>query len=241
MAVTKGHGNPKWTADEVVLALDLYFDCNGKIPDSGDKRIKELSAVLRAFPEHAEAARKESFRNPAGVAFKLQNLRQVATGKGLSNVSKVDREIWASLGKDPMRTKELAALIRAGIDVQRGVEVDNVEVEDEDEFAEGKTVTRTHLRRERAPQLRRKLLAQRRGDGRLHCDICGVTTTSADSGISEAIFECHHVRPLATQGERKTKVADLALLCANCHRKIHRAMALKKRWLSIADAKETIL
>lgn len=93
MAVTHGHGNPHWTRDEVILALDLYFDCKGKVPGAADPRVQELSEVLRAFPHHGASARKDSFRNPDGVAFKLQNIRQVATGKGLGNVSKADREV----------------------------------------------------------------------------------------------------------------------------------------------------
>lgn len=84
MAVTKGQGNPDWTREEVILALDLYHSLDGKIPNSKDERVCELSRTLRAFPHHRLAARTESFRNPAGVAFKLQNLRSVSTGRGLS-------------------------------------------------------------------------------------------------------------------------------------------------------------
>ncbi len=83
MAVTHGHGNPNWTRDEVILALDLFFDCDGNVPGKSDERVKALSDLLRTFPYHSVAARKASFRNPDGVAFKLQNIRQVATGKGL--------------------------------------------------------------------------------------------------------------------------------------------------------------
>ena len=100
MAITRGHGNPKWTRDEVILALDLYFDCAGKIPSPKDKRVIELSEILRAFPHHALAARKSSFRNPDGVAFKLQNLRQLDTGDGLGNVSQVDKAVWSEFAKD---------------------------------------------------------------------------------------------------------------------------------------------
>ncbi|WP_405140686.1 HNH endonuclease [Sphaerisporangium sp. NBC_01403] len=35
-------------------------------------------------------------------------------------------------------------------------------------------------------------------------------------------IECHHVIPLHQAGEGLTKLADLALICANCHRMIHR-------------------
>jgi hypothetical protein len=29
MAVTQGHGNPNWTRDETILALDLYLKSSG--------------------------------------------------------------------------------------------------------------------------------------------------------------------------------------------------------------------
>jgi len=42
--------------------------------------------VVRSLPYHQADARKDTFRNPAGAAFKVQNLRSIETGKGLSNV-----------------------------------------------------------------------------------------------------------------------------------------------------------
>src|SRR5581483_8043912 len=98
MAVTHGHGNPAWTRDEIILALDLYLDCQGHIPSSSDPRVLALSELLRSFPYHSRAARQASFRNTDGVSFKLQNLRQVATGKGLGNVSNMDRAVWKEFG-----------------------------------------------------------------------------------------------------------------------------------------------
>lgn len=88
MAVTQGHGNPPWKRDEVLLALELYFDTAFSVPGPNDPRVEELSQTLQRLPYHGGAARQPRFRNPAGVAFKLQNLRQVATGKGLGNYLK---------------------------------------------------------------------------------------------------------------------------------------------------------
>lgn len=238
MAVTHGHGNPNWTRDEVILALDLYFDCKGSIPGQTDPRVKALSDLLRAFPHHSVAARKESFRNSYGVAFKLQNLRQVATGKGLGNVSRIDREVWDELGLNPKRTKQLAALIRTGIKVVESVKEDS---SNEDVFAEGKVVTETHNRRERDPKLRKRLLEQRQSAGGLSCDVCRCTPTGHAPDLQEAVFEAHHIQPLSTGQERKTQLKDMALLCANCHRMVHRAIAQSKRWLSIEEAAVAIL
>lgn len=55
--------------------------------------------------------------------------------------------------------------------------------------------------------------------------------------LSEAMFEAHHIKHLVATSERNTKLRDMALLCANCHRMIHRAIALEKCWLNIEEAK----
>ncbi|MBB5060889.1 hypothetical protein HDF16_005625 [Granulicella aggregans] len=73
MARTHGHGNPDWTRDETILALALYLETGEAVPSKKDPRVQRLSSTLRALPYHAEAARRETFRNPDGVAFKLQN------------------------------------------------------------------------------------------------------------------------------------------------------------------------
>ena len=235
MAVTKGQGNPNWTRDEIILALDLYFDFEGKIPSGNHPLIIALSKLLRAFPYHSQAARQESFRNPDGVAFKLQNLRQLATGKGLGNVSKMDGEVWDEFGGDFERTKQYANLIRAGIEV---VESENHDSDEDEVFAEGKVVTETHKRRERNPNIRKKLLANLGETNSIKCEICGLESTNP---ISEAVFEAHHIIPLSESTGKPTKLKDMALLCANCHRMVHRAIMVEKRWLSMDEVKYIVL
>ncbi len=232
MAVTSGHGNPNWTRDEVILALDLYLKCSDKLPSPLDPRVRDLSEILRAFPYHRESARKESFRNPDGVAFKLQNLRQVATGEGLANVSRIDKAVWEDLGNDPGKVSYLASPIRTGLQVALAVKEDEPEYE---AFVEGRVVTETHLRRERNPKLRARLLEKRRKAGHLYCEACNRAPAKGDAEISEAIFEAHHLVPLSVGDPRTTRVGDLALLCASCHRQMHKAIAKLSRWLTPAE------
>ncbi|MGH7380875.1 MAG: HNH endonuclease [Candidatus Methylomirabilales bacterium] len=239
MARTHGHGNPKWTRDETILALDLYFQCHGNIPSRDDKRVQELSSLLRRLPYHPTASRRDSFRNPDGVAFKLQNLRQVATGKGLGNVSEMDRRVWAELGARSDRVRHLAELIRNGVSLAASLH--EARDGDEDyEFAEGRILTEIHKRRERAPDVRKRLLASRRRTGRLVCDMCRSCSTSGDRKFEDATFEAHHVIPVSMTMERKTRLKDTALLCANCHRLIHRAISVEKRWLSISEGRQIV-
>ena len=233
VARTNGHGNPNWTRDETVLALDLYFDLNGKIPSGADDRVKALSEVLRRFPYHAAASRKESFRNPDGVAFKLQNLRQVVTGKGLGNVSETDRAVCLEFGASPGATKALANLIRMGVAQSEASESDREDVE----FAEGRIITELHTRRERKPALRERLLSSRRLGKKLFCEMCRTPPPSNNADLHEAHFEAHHIVPLSSIGPCITRLSDLALLCANCHRLLHRIIAMEKRWLTVAEGK----
>ena len=112
MAATNGHGNARWSEDETILALDLYFSAGRKVPAKTDARVLDLSKYLRSLPIHEAGKQRESFRNPDGVAFKIQNLRAVETGKGLRNVSRTDVEIWSRLGADPALVKALALQIK---------------------------------------------------------------------------------------------------------------------------------
>lgn len=236
MAVTQGHGNPNWNRDETILALEAFFALNGRNPSSKDPIIIALSDTLRALPYHGEAARKPTFRNPDGAAFKVQNLRSRQTGKGLGNVSRMDREIWDEFGDKPTEVARLATLIRVGIASEVANPAPLSAEAEEVEFYEGRLLTQKHMRRERSPAVRKALLRQREGAG-LQCDICSATHSKLPSELRPAAFEAHHVLPIATAGEGVTKLADMALLCAVCHRLLHRLIAHHQRWISIQEAR----
>lgn len=141
MAVTHGHGNPNWNRDETILALEAYFALAGKNPSARDPLIIALSQTLRALPYHGEAARRPTFRNPDGAAFKVQNLRSRETGKGLGNVSRMDRDIWDELGANPTEVTRLATLIRARIAGDSHSAKPEVDEGEEVEFYEGRLLT----------------------------------------------------------------------------------------------------
>jgi 5-methylcytosine-specific restriction enzyme A len=113
MAVTAGHGNPKWSREETLLALELYFSSADRLPGPGDARVIRLSEELRALQIHPFGKRRPTFRNPDGVAFKLQNLHAVSTGKGLANVSAMDRAVWAEFHDQATKVAILASAIRS--------------------------------------------------------------------------------------------------------------------------------
>lgn len=90
---------------------------------------------------------------------------------------------------------------------------------------EGEPRLVAHFRRERDPRLAE---AKRRAVGaELNCEACGLIAQAAYPGLPGDVYEVHHRLPLSNAHEPvTTKLADLAILCANCHRAIHRTSPL---------------
>ena len=85
-----------------------------------------------------------------------------------------------------------------------------------------------HLRRERDPTIAKaKRDAFVAIHGTLHCECCRFDTNSMFSGLGYDVCEIHHRVPLALASEPvKTTLNDLAVLCPNCHRAIHKTHPL---------------
>jgi hypothetical protein len=80
-----------------------------------------------------------------------------------------------------------------------------------------------HLRRERdAGLVRGKRAASRNADGELECEACGFVAEHVYGDLTGDVCEVHHRTPIGDADEPvETRLADLAILCPNCHRAIH--------------------
>ena len=90
-------GNPDWTQDEHILALDLYFRFNPNKISKTHASVVELSDLLNRLPIHPQALRGETFRNPNSVYMKLCNFLRVDPsyeGEGLLAGSKGEEVVW---------------------------------------------------------------------------------------------------------------------------------------------------
>ncbi|HVU59086.1 MAG TPA: HNH endonuclease [Puia sp.] len=100
-----------------------------------------------------------------------------------------------------------------------------------DEFPEGKMVERLHRARERNSKV--VALAKKRfleKHGRLFCEICKFHFESVYGPIGENFIEGHHTLPVSEMPpDYKTTPEEIALLCSNCHRMIHK----KRPWLTM--------
>ena len=64
-----------------------------------------------------------------------------------------------------------------------------------------------------------------------HCEACAFDFGRFYGPHGLDYIELHHRTPLHVTGPTKTRLADLALLCSNCHRMIHRA----RQWLTVEE------
>jgi hypothetical protein len=91
---------------------------------------------------------------------------------------------------------------------------------------EGRILSRRHRRRERNPRLveRKKALVMEQKDGRLICEACDLDFVERyGEALGAGLAECHHRTPLGLlEGRTFTRLEDLAIVCANCHRVLHR-------------------
>jgi hypothetical protein len=96
---------------------------------------------------------------------------------------------------------------------------------------EGRRVLRTHYARERSRHIvARKKEAFAHEHGRLYCERCGLGEGDRyPAEIGTPFLEVHHIRPLSEVcGIQRTTIADLMLVCANCHRVMHAEMSMPR-------------
>jgi putative restriction endonuclease len=105
---------------------------------------------------------------------------------------------------------------------------------DAESFPEGRIVFRLHRLRERNKAVVEEAKARfKEKHKRLFCEACRFDFEETyGKELGEGFIEGHHTRPLATLTcEQKTKVSDIALVCSNCHRMLHRRTDLTVEWL----------
>jgi 5-methylcytosine-specific restriction enzyme A len=87
--------------------------------------------------------------------------------------------------------------------------------------AQRKLVSHFRLERNRA-LVKRKMLSYQEETGGLACEICKFDFSKYGS-LGVGFCEVHHLKPLSAElSEVRTNLIDLAVVCSNCHRMIHR-------------------
>ncbi len=107
--------------------------------------------------------------------------------------------------------------------------IENLEVDGL--FKEGKIAERIHRSRERSSKVieiaKKNFILKY---GHLSCQVCGFDFEKKYGKLGSGFIEAHHTIPVSIMLENhKTSPNDIALLCANCHRMVHK----KRPWLTM--------
>lgn len=241
--------NPDWSRDELILALDLYLRHRPSPPAKNSTEVIELSELLNriATKLHEGVGREKTYRNANGVYMKLMNFRRFDpeyTGsgkKGLTAGNKDEEVVWNQFAADPVHCHAVAQAIIGSLEGGEAVGGGRDEEPDDllEEAPEGRLLTRVHLWRERNRVLveSKKRWVLKHG-GSLTCEVCGFDFKTEYGDRGDGFIECHHTKPLeALEAGSKTHVRDLALVCSNCHRMIHR----RRPWLTIDQLRQHVV
>ena len=133
-------------------------------------------------------------------------------------------ELTTVLCLDPLRRERLAVAAAEASVLRR--ELDDYGLR---EGTEGRAVMRLHLAVERNRELAQaKKESVLRMAGRLRCEACGFDFAKLYGQLGRGYIECHHTIPFSKlRGLRRTRLSDLALVCSNCHRMLHRRDGLR--------------
>lgn len=91
---------------------------------------------------------------------------------------------------------------------------------------EGQGKLATHMRYERDSNLIKKIKELAiKANPMLNCEVCGFSFYEKYGELGQGFIEAHHKKPLSETKETKTTRDDIALVCSNCHRMIHKGIS----------------
>jgi len=142
-----------------------------------------------------------------GNACKLNNVSSI------KNIEEIQLDIWKNfIGHFVDEYKE-SEKITSNI-------INDLDLMDQNfQATEGWLRLVTHLIKERNRSLINKKKENAIINNLLKCEICGFSFSKT---YDVEFIECHHLNPIGQGGVRKTELNDLALVCANCHRMLHK-------------------
>lgn len=165
--------------------------------------ISEYLVVAKVEDSYLVPASERDFFIPRGVK----------GGVGQSNIWYADRAESAEL------VSKAKAYINSAARQGRLPDIDA-----EASAAEGNQRLVAHLKRERKPSL----VKQKKEEvlsvaGKLCCEVCEFDFEKTYGEDGRGFCEVHHLKPISKMNPGdKTTLADLAVICSNCHRIIHR-------------------
>jgi hypothetical protein len=175
----------------------------------------------------------------------LKKDRHKAVSLDLLKDAGFERRVWNPRGNATEISDKAAVLIKARFDallaptIEELLELDPQLRSEELAYPEGRLLIKKHFSRERNQALaKKKKRAVLSITGALACEVCTLDFLEKYGELGRGFAECHHLTPLALLNKpSETRLQDLAIVCANCHRMLHRG----KPWKTVAQLNDIVL
>lgn len=214
--------------DEQVTGVTVIWTAG---PDSGGTAVVGWYKNATVFREYQKIKRPTELQKNNGLdTFRIVALASDATLLPVDKRSfMIPRAVKGGIGQSnvwyadsPESEPIVAGVLRL---VESNGKADSLPDIDVEAYGfEGNPRLMAHMRRERNSSIVQKkkkdVLAR---TGTLKCEACGFDFAKTYGEYGKEFCEVHHLLPLhKSDGLIKTDLSDLAIVCSNCHRVIHR-------------------
>ena len=216
----KSMKNPDWTREELILALDLYFNLDQGQMHKGHPEVIRVSNELIRLDIHKVIPDKVKFRNPSGVSRRLGNFKTMDSGykgEGLTNSGKLAKLIWKEFNNHRDKLRKEADLIR-----QLYLKPDS----ENNSAAEPKVNYKSgfffqfHKNRETDPlviKVKKEMVLT--NSKSLKCEVCGFDSVYFYGELGNDLMEIHYNKELIDEpGLESSSMEDFIIVCSNCHK-----------------------
>lgn len=208
------------------------------------KELDEIDAVGDLGAEYKGQSTTQKAKLLAGEAKGYRWRTRPENIKTIQVPLSIPAQITSGFGKYYARPTEISAaqwdqLRLLARNYENRPPVDDYSDGGELEFPEGRKLQKVHFGRERNTKLVKQAKnAFRRTHGRLFCEACYFDFEDFYGRMGRDFIEAHHNKtPLHAMAEGAlSKISDLAMLCSNCHRMIHR----QRPWMLVEEFRKKL-
>lgn len=207
---------PLWVS---VLHSDFHIDLQDRFQAIAAD-LNNISIVRAKHPALADSIQKHG-----NAIMAEQNTASISTAT--DEVLKLQAEIFGMTNASSI------------VKLEEALAQPETEIEEVISGQEGRLLARVHYYKERDRKfsIAAKKYYKAKNGGRLTCDVCNLDPTSFYGANGERCIEAHHKIPIEElQPDSVTRVDDMAMVCASCHRVIHSM----KPCLTIEEARNLI-
>jgi predicted HNH restriction endonuclease len=224
--------------------LEKYIEAFAALLDSLTETDKRILAIQYARPQYRMSS--QQLRDALGyagiaasngvygkLASKLAEQLDFDTGDLNSNPKQCRKDRWRAVATSDDSGESRVWILRPAVvaalehhhlvDSEFTVMHPVLDVDipmDTQSAVEGRKRLVLHLDRERNPAIVKQ---KKKAAASLACEICGFSFAQTYGDTMRDVCEVHHLLPLsAIDEQQETTLADLMIVCANCHRVIHR-------------------